>query len=614
MDGTQTFTFNLTTDGQTQTRAGAPAVTGYKLQYFLQVLDASGTTIALSSQNNETGTFDVELPVGVTYTCLFWAHYITDAGAANEFFSVTDLKAVALKKHLTGDDQCQAFCATASVAADATAGSHTVMLKRAVAQVNIKSNTQMEGYSKLTAKYTDVPNTFNVQDNTVGSAGSVTTPSSFDVTDFTAVAEGGKFTYQSAYFLASSDGVGSMLGIEINTYNSSAPTTPIQTMTIANVPTKKNFKTNVVTDFNPANVAHAYTLSFDEWGTDVTVTPPSIWDGAAKTGNSTGSAFSGGTGADAENAYLISSASDLAQLVADVNAGCAYENKYFKLTVDVDLNNHEWTTIGTYNYTVNGKAFKGTFAGEHHKVTRLNVNSSAEKVSTGLFGYVNNGKIQNIHVSGTVNNTHATGSNCAGGIVGYLSMGEIKACSFDGSVNNSSSNGEAAGICGTTSSMVDIYGCINRGAITSGKNAGGITNYCQGSIMACYNEGTITAAAARGIAIMSGDASDFVAACYNIGTVTGTTLGPIGDKGVTECYANNLYSTTEDVKEFGASVWPDAFSNDDNLWYVDAAPDGTYKRDSSTGWKYKDCKLWKSIGGWNGGGAAIVYPKLWWEE
>ena len=31
---------------------------------------------------------------------------------------------------------------------------HTVVMKRAVAQVNIKSDTQMTGYSKLTAAYT----------------------------------------------------------------------------------------------------------------------------------------------------------------------------------------------------------------------------------------------------------------------------------------------------------------------------------------------------------------------------------------------------------------------------------------------------------------------------
>ena len=71
MSGTQIFTFSLATEGDVQTRAAAPTVTGYKLQYFLQVLNADGNAIEASSDNNETGTFSVELPAGVAYTCLF---------------------------------------------------------------------------------------------------------------------------------------------------------------------------------------------------------------------------------------------------------------------------------------------------------------------------------------------------------------------------------------------------------------------------------------------------------------------------------------------------------------------------------------------------------------
>ena len=102
--GTKTLTFRLTTDGQAQTRAPAPPVTGYKLEYILQVLDAGGSILSGYTQRVETGTFDVTLPLGVAYTCLFWAQYIPDAGGDSEFFDTDDLKAVALKKALTADD------------------------------------------------------------------------------------------------------------------------------------------------------------------------------------------------------------------------------------------------------------------------------------------------------------------------------------------------------------------------------------------------------------------------------------------------------------------------------------------------------------------------------
>ena len=63
--GTKTLTFRLTTDGQAQTRAAAPPVTGYKLEYILQVLDAGGNILSGYTQRVETGTFDVTLPLGV---------------------------------------------------------------------------------------------------------------------------------------------------------------------------------------------------------------------------------------------------------------------------------------------------------------------------------------------------------------------------------------------------------------------------------------------------------------------------------------------------------------------------------------------------------------------
>ena len=111
-----------------------------------------------------------------------------------------------------------------SVAAADEALTKTVVMKRAVAQVNIKSDTQMTGYSKLTAAYTNVPNTFNVLDNTVTTTGGVSGDADFDITNFSAApGADGKYIYQSAYFLASANGAGSMLNIALDTYITAAP-------------------------------------------------------------------------------------------------------------------------------------------------------------------------------------------------------------------------------------------------------------------------------------------------------------------------------------------------------------------------------------------------------
>ena len=60
--GTKTLTFRLTTDGQAQTRAPAPSVTGHKLEYILQVLDAGGSILSGYTQRVAVSYTHLTLP------------------------------------------------------------------------------------------------------------------------------------------------------------------------------------------------------------------------------------------------------------------------------------------------------------------------------------------------------------------------------------------------------------------------------------------------------------------------------------------------------------------------------------------------------------------------
>ena len=485
--GTKTLTFRLTTDGQAQTRAAAPSVTGYKLEYILQVLDAGGNILPTYTQTVETGTFNVTLPVGGAYTCLFWAQYIPNSGGGSEFFDTDDLKAVALKKALTADDQCQAFCATASVAAADEALTKTVVMKRAVAQVNIKSDTQMMGYSKLTAAYTNVPNTFNVLDNTVtDNTGGVNGDADFEITSFSALpGADGKYIYQSAYFLASADGAGSMLNIALDTYITAAPGTPFKTITVNNVPTKKNVRTNVLMDFAATSSTYTYTLDFADFDApDINRKTASTWDGTYPAAN-TGAAFSGGDGSEA-TPYIIGSATDFAQFAENTrNNFQNYEYTYFKLDVDINLNDKPWTPT---------KEFRGVFDGQHHKITGLKVNIAGDYV--GLFDKLStDGRLSNLHVSGDVENTALENYMSAGGICGGHS-GVITNCSFSGSVRGTGAVGGIAAQCNGK-----IISCKNTASV-SGKEAGGIAGQESSAIpkiYGCYIEGSIDGENAGGI-------------------------------------------------------------------------------------------------------------------
>ena len=603
--GTKTLTFRLTTDGQAQTRAAAPSVTGHKLEYILQVLDAGGNILSGYTQRVETGTFDVTLPLGVAYTCLFWAQYIPDAGGGSEFFDTDDLKAVALKKALTADDQCQAFCATASVAAADEALTQTVVMKRAVAQVNIKSDTQMTGYSKLTAAYTNVPNTFNVLDNTVTTTGGVSGDADFEITSFSSTPDAdGKYICQSAYFLASANGAGSMLNIALDTYITAAPGAVFKTITVNNVPAKKNVRTNVLMDFAATSSTYTYTLDFADFdATDINHKTVSTWDGSYPAVN-TSATYSGGDGSQA-NPYIIGSATDLAQLTVNMANSVNYNANYFKLDVDIDLNNHPWTPIA-----LDGMAI-GAFDGQHHKITGLNVDIATGSVGVGLFGKVRSG-VSNLHVSGTVKTTGS--GSYAGGICGNLtgdgsSVAVLANCSFTGSVEGVSS---AGGIVGKMQSVTTITSCKNSGTVKANSFAGGISGSMGSSlyIFGCYNEGAIIGNNAGGISV-PGNAK--ISGCYNIGTVTGTGASgaiALSAASVLECYVKAKIGTDSGGETvFSDGAWPT--STNGAVWFAAPDNDGTYTKSASdepTG----DYKFWKSLGSWNGG--TPQYPKLWWEE
>ncbi|HIY06542.1 MAG TPA: S-layer homology domain-containing protein [Candidatus Evtepia faecigallinarum] len=183
-----------------------------------------------------------------------------------------------------------------------------------------------------------------------------------------------------------------------------------------------------------------------------------------------------GTGT-AEDPYQISSAEELYWFAGLVNgdaniigtdtqqdtSACAV------LTADIDLADIQWTSIGKDE----SNAYIGTFDGQGHTISGLNVNNSTSDY-TGLFGYVGgdfrDGMVKNVSVSGAV-----TGNgNYIGGVCGYIDVyGRIENCSFSGTVNGGDNLGGVCGYnCGT------IANCYSTGSVTgSGSYVGGVCGY-----------------------------------------------------------------------------------------------------------------------------------------
>ena len=113
------------------------------------------------------------------------------------------------------------------------------------------------------------------------------------------------------------------------------------------------------------------------FGSMTALAAANVWDGSIATG------FQSGTGTS-DDPYIIATASQLAYLAQQVNGGSAtYDaNTCFKLTSDIDISSHAWMPIAD---------FTGTFDGDGHQITGLNIGTSSARDTTdgyaGLFGY-----------------------------------------------------------------------------------------------------------------------------------------------------------------------------------------------------------------------------------
>lgn len=166
--------------------------------------------------------------------------------------------------------------------------------------------------------------------------------------------------------------------------------------------------------------------SFDDFTLDntqnssLTTYEESIWDGSIS------DSFQRGDGSES-SPYEITSASQFALLAKQVNEGNQYEDKYFLLLCDIDLNNIDWTPIGNGTYS-----FMGNFDGNGHIIKNLKISQSmhytyeyptgrkAAYCDSGLFATIQDATIRNVVIDGATikitdtksGDTHRVGVLC----------------------------------------------------------------------------------------------------------------------------------------------------------------------------------------------------------
>lgn len=125
---------------------------------------------------------------------------------------------------------------------------------------------------------------------------------------------------------------------------------------------------------------------------------------------------------DADGNCAVYTVSGLETLVASVNNGTSYNGKTVTLATDLDLSDVEWSPIGNSS----SHSFQGTFDGQKHTISGLNVtepsttNSNGTAYGSGFFGNLTNGAvIKNVTFSDAKVYTNEGRTNIAGVVAGY---------------------------------------------------------------------------------------------------------------------------------------------------------------------------------------------------
>jgi hypothetical protein len=265
--------------------------------------------------------------------------------------------------------------------------------------------------------------------------------------------------------------------------------------------------------------------------------------------------------------YQIGTAQEMAWLAYAVNNQMESEGYYAVLTADIDLGYCQWPVIGVLSS--NGqRAYTGTFDGQGHTVSGLNITSLGGRQKLGLFGVAQDAVIENLTVRGNIDLTGVRSYDTTTGYIigGVLGSGEggvtIRNCVSQVDVSVSFANDQKAqraavgGLVGRLSgsgshTLTDcrsegrVYTAFAPGACYLGGSGGdggqaGIVGFISAGarLERCVNAGEVYAGRAAGVGGIVGSAGSSgtevtLSQCANQGAVSNDTAAVLLNKGGT---------------------------------------------------------------------------------
>ena len=235
-----------------------------------------------------------------------------------------------------------------------------------------------------------------------------------------------------------------------------------------------------------------------------------------------------------DGSYTVNTSDGLQKLFND-------ESKTFDGNTVIELK-----TDTTYTVDAGAEHLADTFKGTLKSADEKNKASVTLSGTAGLFGTLEDGKVENLSVTVTNNiNTGTTdnASNTCVGAVANINKGQITGCevTINSGISSSNEAGKNALVGGVVGYNTDgnITGCSSTGTVT-GDYAGGVVGYNSATVTACYATGDVTGNTSAG-GVVGYNASGTVTACYATGTVSGDGAGGVvgynASGTVTACYA-----------------------------------------------------------------------------
>lgn len=225
------------------------------------------------------------------------------------------------------------------------------------------------------------------------------------------------------------------------------------------------------------------------------------------------------------NPYLIATVRQMQLLAESVRLGNDYAGKHVALACDLAMDSLPlaFRPVGSASHP-----FNGTFDGQGHRITGLQLTESVEVDDYGLFGYAGPvSEIKNLAVDSLVLTAYGTR---AGGVAGYSAgvMSHVAVTRASISQRNINGGGVVGEFCGAQLSDASFSG-----SITGGGNTGGVVGLLRGN--ASHLE-------AHGAVRMSTLWDD---SYRGVGGLVGSTL-PQGSKRATLSLSHNDARVTDD--------------------------------------------------------------------